>query len=150
MPSAIDNVVTVFLLDAHPTGRSLPDILRHVHTVVPGVKISDIDAALEGIGAVQTRGKWHLICPSCGDANGAMCLTCARGTPAQVRCPKCASDRARPDTDDCKHFVCGACGHAFTPTAASTPSAARAASGPIAFPPAAAGEAGRTAGVAGR
>ena len=30
-------------------------------------------------------------------------------------CPSCRSERVRPDTDDCKHFIC-ACGHAFTPT----------------------------------
>jgi hypothetical protein len=31
-----------------------------------------------------------------------------------VACPKCPS-WGRPDTDDCKHFVCVTCGHPFTP-----------------------------------
>lgn len=30
------------------------------------------------------------------------------------RCPKCFGERTRPDTDDCKHWIC-ACGWAFTP-----------------------------------
>ncbi len=63
---------------------------------VDGLVMEEVSASLARLGAVDAAGRWSIPTPP-------------------VRCPSCGSDRVRPDTDDCKHFVCGACAHAFTP-----------------------------------
>jgi len=78
-------------------------------------------AANSPMNRAIARGETHYTCGLCrGSCVQIGPLEPLRGVAERARrcaslCPSCRSERVRPDTDNCTHFVC-VCGHAFTST----------------------------------